>query len=98
VIVGSLPPIVIGGPATLLATITATAPAFWAFFTLTVKVHAGAGGGGEPRSTSAIAPAGKPTSGWQPSVGLALPSFTRTTSPATPVRVGSGPNAAPVAS
>src|SRR5262245_35587807 len=48
VIVGSTPPIPGGGePATLLAMITARAPAFWAFFTLTLKPHA-------PRSIRAI--------------------------------------------
>src|SRR5688572_33464337 len=96
VIVGSAPPIVIGSPGALFATITATAPAFCAFLTFMVKPQVGPPGG-DPRSTSAIAPAGKPTSGWQPRVGFALPSFTRTTGPATPAAVGAGPNAAPVA-
>ena len=50
VIVGSAPPSPAGGPpATLSATSTAIAPAFWAFFTLVTKVHV-------PRSTSAMRP------------------------------------------
>src|SRR5262247_3393501 len=90
VMVGSLPPIVVGGPGTLLATITATAPAACALATFWTKLQV-------PRSTSSTAPAGKPTNGLQPCVGMALPSLTRTTSPGLPASVGSGPNAAPLA-
>src|SRR5262245_29108440 len=62
VIVGSAPPIEIV-PATLLATITAVAPASWAFFTLKVKPQP------PPRSTSAINPVKNPGAiGWQASV------------------------------
>src|SRR5688572_20924294 len=39
VIVGSEPPMAPGSPGTLLTTITAIAPAFCAFLTLTVKPH-----------------------------------------------------------
>jgi hypothetical protein len=74
----------------VLTTITATAPAFWAFFTFWTNVQV-------PRSRSAIAPAGKPTSGSQPSVVMSTPSFTSTTSPLTPASGGSGPKEAPVA-
>ena len=90
VIVGSVLPIVVGGPATLLTTITAIAPAACALLTFWTKPQV-------PRSTSATAPAGKLTNGLQPSVGRALPSLTRTTSPAIPARSGAGPNAAPLA-
>src|SRR5918996_1793238 len=103
VIDGSVPPMAIGSPATLLAMMTATAPAFCAFFTFTVNVHAGAGGGGPPRSITAILPATSAAfvSGLQPSVvdgpsALAGSSAT-TTAPETPVAVTGGPNAALVA-
>ena len=51
VIVGSVPPSPVGGPpATLSTTITAFAPASWAFLTLTANPQT-------PRSTSAMLPA-----------------------------------------
>src|SRR5919106_452161 len=84
VIEGSLPPIRVGGPPTLLATITALAPAAWAFATLTVKLQL-------PRSASAMAPEGKPTSGSHASVVVPVPSFTSTMSPETPPAGDSGP-------
>ena len=87
----SEPPMLVGGPPRSLATMTATAPAAWALATLVVKLQ-------EPRSTRAIAPAGKPTSGPQPSVGSSLPSSPRTMSPDTPVSSGAGPKLAPAAS
>src|ERR671918_138371 len=87
---GSVPPMVIGAPATLLATIIAVAPAAWALFAFSTNVHV-------PRSTRAIAPAGNPTRGSQPSVVVSVPSSTRTTSPLMPVSSGAGPKLAPVA-
>ena len=90
VIPGALPPIANGSPGTLFATTTATAPAACAFSTFCVK-------GQLPRSTSAIAPAGKPTSGLHPSDGSELPSLTRATLPATPATGASGPKLASTA-
>jgi hypothetical protein len=87
---GPLPPMVKGGPATLLATIIAVAPAAWALVAFCTKAHV-------PRSISATAPAEKSTSGSQPSVVVPTPSFTNTTSPETPVASGAGPNEAPAA-
>src|SRR5262245_1967674 len=54
---GSVPPIVIGAPATLFATIIAVAPADWAVAASCTKLHA-------PRSTSATAPAGSEPAGY----------------------------------
>src|SRR5918998_173284 len=91
VIDGSLPVGSLGSPGALVTRITAVAPAACAFLAFCTNVH-------DPRSTSAIAPAGKPTSGPQPSVGFALPSDTSTTFPDRPSSEGSGPNVAPAAS
>jgi hypothetical protein len=77
-------------PSTLLAITTATAPAASAFCTFCRK-------GQVPRSTSATVPAGKATSGPQPSLGFAPPSSTRTIGPAVPALVAGGPNRAQLA-
>jgi hypothetical protein len=73
-----------GSPAALFAMITAIAPAFWALSVLVLNVQV-------PRSTSATAPAGKPTRGWQPSVSGAVPSSVRTTSPVIATSASEGP-------
>jgi hypothetical protein len=78
-------------PGALLATITPVAPAFCALSALSPNSHV-------PRSTTAIAPAGNPTSDSQASVVVPTPSFARTTVPESPAAVGAGPNAAPAAS
>src|SRR5512134_2776202 len=63
VIAGLAPPICVAGPGTLLTTTTALAPAFCAFCVFAWNSQL-------PRSTIAIAPAGK-VNGSQPSVGEA---------------------------
>src|SRR5918996_597912 len=96
VIVGSEPPIKPGSPGALLTTMTPIAPAFWAFFTLTVKLQ-------EPRSTIAMLPTSSAAFviGLQPSVvdgpAVSAGSSATTRAPDTPVAVGVGPNAAPAA-
>jgi len=64
----SVPPIAIGAPAMLLATMAILAPANWAFFTLMVKAQV-------PRSIMGMAPAGT-ENGSQPSPGSPTPSLT----------------------
>ena len=78
-------------PGALLATMTPVAPAFCALSALSPNSHV-------PRSTTAIEPAGNPTSGSQASVVAPTPSLERTTVPVSPAAVGAGPNAAPAAS
>ncbi len=71
----------------LLTTRTATAPAFCAFFTFSVKKQL-------PRSTTAILPAisAALTSASQPRFGASDPSRTTASSPVTPTRSTGGPN------
>src|SRR5437762_10743529 len=86
VIVGSLPPSPAGGqPATLSATMTPIAPAFWAFLTLTTNVQ-------PPRSRSTILPATTLMSGSQAFVRTPVPAFASTTSPVTPFAPQGGPH------
>src|SRR5215510_7756192 len=90
VMVASAPPMVMGAPATLLATMTPAAPDAWALATFTVKLH-------WPRSTMAMLPAGT-VNGSQPSPSGATPSLTTAVMPETEVVAEScGPKAAAVA-
>ena len=89
---GSAPPRPGGGlPATLLAMMTAIAPAFFALRALLVKLH-------EPRSINAMLPAMADAlvSAEQPSVvdvpALSLGSSASTMLPVVPVAVTAGPN------
>jgi hypothetical protein len=104
---GSMSPLItLGFPATLLATITATAPAASALSTCWRNEHSGGsggaggggGGGAAARSTSAMEPAGR-LKGSHPSFtfprgGGARPSSTRTMFPEVPAPVGAGVNLA----
>jgi hypothetical protein len=60
-------PSVAGVPGALSATIMAVAPAFWALMPFTPNSQ-------KPRSTSAMAPAGNPTRGSQPSLTVPPPA------------------------
>ena len=83
-------PMRIGMPGASLTTITPVAPAFCACSALNANSHV-------PRSTTAIAPAGNPTSGSHASVGdTPAPSFACTMLPDRPA--AGGPNCAPFAS
>ena len=81
---GAVPPGAVAGPATLFTITTAAAPAACALAVLSAKLQL-------PRSTSAIAPAGNPTNGEQPSFGAAVPSFASAYWPAMPAAGAAGP-------
>ena len=94
---GSSPPSVIGAPATLFTTTTATAPAAWAFCAFRRNPQPVG-----PRSTTAIAPAGNPMSGPQPCEGAAAGlagsgPFTTAKLPAMPASGAIVPQLAPLA-
>ncbi len=86
VIVGSTPPIVIGVPGALLATMTPTARAAWALATFTAKPQTL---GRRSRSRRA----GKPTNVSQPREAP-LPLSASANAPVDPAWLGAGPNAA----
>src|SRR4030095_9241689 len=80
----SVPPIVmIDSRLSVFATITAIAPAFCAFFTLTVKSH-------NPRSMSAMALVSDVVIASHPSLVGAVPSLTSTIVPVRPLGVSAG--------
>jgi hypothetical protein len=79
-----LPPGLVGAPGTLFTSTTAIAPAAWAFCVFSTNGHV-------PRSTSAMAPAGNPTSGPHPSDGRAPPALTTANEPANPADGTPGP-------
>ena len=86
VIVGSTPPIVIGVPGALLATMTPTARAAWALATFTAKPQTL---GRRSRSRRA----GKPTNVSQPREAP-LPLSASRNAPVDPAWLGAGPNPA----